>query len=112
MVNGELAPHHLLLTTHYSPFAIRYSPFAPLYKWHATSRPSTSPSGGAWREQTSITCGQRGWKWQPGGGRSGEGTSPGSTISSRRSSGLLGSAAENRAAGVGGLGAGKATSAL
>src|SRR5262249_58482138 len=75
-----------------------YSPFAPPYKWHATSRSSTFASAGAWREQASIACGQRGWKWQPGGGRSGDGTSPVSTISSRRSSGLDGSAAENSAA--------------
>ena len=48
-----------------------------------------------------MACGQRGWKWQPDGGRSGLGTSPVRTISSRRSSGWLGSAAENSACGVG-----------
>jgi hypothetical protein len=47
--------------------------------------------------QRGIACGQRGWKRQPDGGLSGLGTSPGRMISSRRSSGWLGSAAENSA---------------
>ena len=60
-------------------------------------RPSTWRSVGASGAQRAMACGQRGWKRQPHGGLSGLGTSPASTTSSRRSSGWLGRAAENRA---------------
>ena len=66
-------------------------------RWQATRRPSTSASFGSSRAQRAMACGQRGWKRQPDGGFSGLGTSPGRMISSRRSSGWLGSAAENSA---------------
>ena len=70
------------------------------YRWQATSRSCIGTSAGSCWPQTGIACGQRGWKRQPDGGFSGLGTSPCRMISSRRSSGWLGSAAENSACGV------------
>src|SRR5262249_41556425 len=66
-------------------------------RWQATKRSSTSVSVGSASAQRGIACGQRGWKRHPEGGLSGLGTSPERMISSRRSSGWLGSAAENNA---------------
>src|SRR5215211_5542188 len=53
--------------------------------WQATRWSSaTSTSAGTSTRQRGCTSGQRVWKRQPGGGRSGLGTSPASTALSRR----------------------------
>ena len=44
-------------------------------------RPRSGASSGTFGRQTSITYGQRGWKRQPGGGRSSEGGWPGICVS-------------------------------
>jgi len=48
--------------------------------WHAKTAcdalPSTVTVCGTWLLQTGITCGQRVWNRQPGGGRNGEAGSP------------------------------------
>jgi pyruvate/2-oxoglutarate dehydrogenase complex dihydrolipoamide acyltransferase (E2) component len=47
------------------------------FRWQAEKRPGAiSFSAGRSTRQRSKAKGQRGWKWQPGGGRSGEGISP------------------------------------
>ena len=43
-----------------------------------------SRAAGSSRRQRSMTCGQRGWKWQPLGGLAGDGRSPVSRMRSRR----------------------------
>src|SRR6185369_3104884 len=56
-------------------------------RWQATARPRlTSLSAGASLRQTSIACGQRGWKRHPLGGRITLGTSPRSTWRGRSAS--------------------------
>ena len=84
----------------------RSPPTGPILPWRCavSRRDGRRPCGlrprrarGISCAQRGMACGQRGWKWQPVGGLSGLGTSPVSTISSRRSSGWLGRAAENRA---------------
>ena len=49
----------------------------PSLRWQAEYRPGAiSLSGGCSSRQRSNANGQRGWKWQPEGGASGEGISP------------------------------------
>ncbi len=46
-------------------------------RWQAERRPGAIGfKGGACSRQIGIACGQRGWKWQPGGGAIGDGISP------------------------------------
>src|SRR5690242_8487723 len=56
-------------------------------RWHATWMSENGRSSGVSTLQRSTACGQRWWKAQPGGGLSGEGTSPLSTIFARRRAG-------------------------
>src|SRR6476620_3888723 len=44
--------------------------------WHATCRPCSSCNCGTSSRQRALASGQRGWKTQPGGGFSGDGSSP------------------------------------
>ena len=74
--------------THQSTFALpgcgasllgaaRRGTQGPSFKWQAEKWPGvTSRSAGRWLAQRAIARGQRGWKWQPGGGSSGDGISP------------------------------------
>src|SRR5262249_12680445 len=48
---------------------------APSYKWQATT-PAGSISRSAGARHSSVACGQRGWKWHPAGGASGDAGSP------------------------------------
>src|SRR5262245_33491882 len=78
--------------------AVRHQPTELAgYRWQDTRRPSEVASSGGSVRQRSMTDGQRGWNRQPAGGLTGLGTSPERMISSRRSSGCDGSAAENSA---------------
>ena len=47
-----------------------------------------SPTAGTIFEHSSMATGQRGWKWQPGGGFCGLGTSPSNMMRSRSSLGF------------------------
>src|SRR4029453_13474010 len=73
------------------------TPPRPGERRQATRRPCSAPSRGSSRRHRAITCGQRVWKRQPGGGSSGLGISPLRMISSRRAPGSSGSAAEKSA---------------
>jgi hypothetical protein len=47
------------------------------FKWQALACPAAIvASAGRSDRQRGIACGQRGWKVQPGGGASGDGSSP------------------------------------
>ncbi len=47
------------------------------FRWHAERWPGAiSRKPGASAAQRAMACGQRGWKWQPVGGLSGDGISP------------------------------------
>ena len=48
----------------------------PSCRWQATDRPASLRKTGTSRLQRGPAIGQRGWKWQPGGGARGEGISP------------------------------------
>ena len=64
--------------------AVKHSPQARMQA--ARCPASISRSSGTARRHSSMAIGQRGWKTQPGGGWSGLGTSPPSTMRSRRAS--------------------------
>src|SRR5262249_52440535 len=81
------------------------------YRWQATRRPDSDRSFRSSLEQRGSAWGQRGGEPQPAGGDSGLGTSPARMISSRRSSGCEGSAAEKSACVYGCLGDFETTSA-
>jgi hypothetical protein len=53
------------------------APAGASFRWQAASRPGAiSRSNGRSILHLGSACGQRGWKWQPGGGARGEGISP------------------------------------
>ena len=57
----------------------------PVLRWQAEERPGAmGASGGTSRRQRGPAAGQRGWKWQPAGGCSGEGISPAMGRKARR----------------------------
>ena len=60
------------------PAAHAHALHAPSYRWQATQRSGrTSSRTGCRPNSACMTCGQRGWNMQPGGGVSSDGVSPG-----------------------------------